>query len=138
MWYLYNMPDIRDCLWVVQFYSYSFYCVIGDIVSISIESIYLLIFLSVLFIFYLVYTISNRLDTESRWNIRKKQGELWLTNDEWLTVCLHIKTGSKARGGCSSYLLGIKIKGLVSFRVSKYININFSDNNSSKSIKYKI
>jgi len=30
---------------------------------------------------------------------------------------------------------GVKIKGLVSFRVSKYINMNFSNNNSSKSIK---
>jgi len=37
--------------------------------------------------------------------------------------------------GCSSYLLGVKIKGLVSFRVSKYININLSNNISSKSIK---
>jgi len=37
--------------------------------------------------------------------------------------------------GCSSYLLGVKIKCLVSFRVSKYMNINFSNNNSPQSIK---
>jgi len=36
---------------------------------------------------------------------------------------------------CSSYLVGVKIQILVSFRVSKCRTINFSDNYSSKSIK---